>query len=280
MVPVYSDFHISTEILDAHLHTQDAGDTVFPENLRSISCSSGIEDWQALVEDSSPRIHPYIGIHPAQVHRNLRNVSRENQAAPHGLDPRLRRLSELLESREDLGVGEIGMDKPLYPQVSRQEQEELFSRQLQIAMKYRRPAVLHVLNCGGAVAEVLERNRPEIPIMLHSWYEHPENIRRFLKFNCYFSVGPGAHWQNRQTWKTKTGKSFSNHWLKAIPLERLLIESDWPYGGVRDSLNTDYSRLLLSMYERCARILEIDRDELINVVLRNGTVFTDFPTHR
>lgn len=158
-------------ILDAHLHTQDAPDSVFSGNLRSISCSAGTEDWQELAANRNPRVHPYVGIHPSQIHNNPGIRSEKHLDFPHGEDPRLRRLRELLKSRPDMGVGEIGMDRSFYSRVSRQLQEDYFSRQLQIAGEYHRPAVLHVLNCAGAVAEVLERNQPEIPIMLHSWYE-------------------------------------------------------------------------------------------------------------
>ncbi|AHC14977.1 TatD family hydrolase [Salinispira pacifica] len=267
-------------ILDAHLHTQDTPDSVFSGYLRCISCSAGTEDWQELAANRDPRVHPYAGIHPAHIRNKPDGRSDKKQPAPRGGDPRLRRLRELLESRPDMGVGEIGMDRSLYSRVSRQLQEEYFSRQLQIALEYHRPAVLHVLNCAGAAAEVLERNSPDIPIMLHSWYEHTENLKRFLKFNCYFSVGPGGHWKHRRTWEGNARKSSSAHWLKAIPMDRLLIESDWPHGSEREDGHTSHSQLLLSMYERVAAILEIDRDELIDIVLRNGKVFTDFPTHR
>jgi len=235
-----------TPLLDAHLHTVRSPGTSYPENWSYCTCSAGPADWKPLLQAERPGLRPFLGLHPEEI----------TETAGEDLD----RLEELLTRHPAAGVGECGLDRRFYRTVPRSRQEELLVRQIRTACRLDRPLCLHQVRAAGALAEVLERERPVVPCLLHGFREQPETARRYLRLGGYLSLGPGRHWEN-EDFRTM---------IRELPLNRILLESDWPYTRCED-----YREVLEDLYSTAAGVLGIDRNELITIVRNNGTVFTN-----
>jgi TatD DNase family protein len=103
-------------------------------------------------------------------------------------------------------------------------QVEAFEAQLQLAEELRRPVSIHCVRAYGAVHDTLRALRLRVPIVLHSWTGSADMTVALLQL-------PGVH------------VSLSGHLLRvpphkalpmvrAVPLDRLLLESDSPDGAL------------------------------------------------
>ncbi|MCK5198782.1 MAG: TatD family hydrolase, partial [Spirochaetales bacterium] len=65
--------------------------------------------------------------------------------------------------------------------------------------------------------------------------------------------------------------------LKAAPIEKVLIESDFSYSkDIPINLQVaDYSKKLVNLYYTAAKIKNMDTNQFRKVVYANGKVFTD-----
>jgi TatD family hydrolase len=142
----------------------------------------------------------------------------------------LDRLRALLEAHPRAGVGEIGLDhaeKHLDPA----DQMRVFLDQLALARDLGRPASIHCRRAWGALQEALARTGP-LPagFVVHSYSGSRELIPALAGCGGYFSYsGSLTYPDNRRGAES----------AQAVPLDRLLIETDspdiLPYGASRPS---------------------------------------------
>ena len=116
-------------------------------------------------------------------------------------------------------VGEIGLDR-WKADLSYDGQEEVFLAQLQIAAERELPVSIHCLQTWGRLHELLrDHPHPARGFVLHSFGGPVAMIPALAKLGAYFSF-PGCLLQKR---KSKQRETF-----KAVPADRLLIETDAP----------------------------------------------------
>lgn len=205
-------------LYDAHNHLQDerfAGQTekliaaARAEGLTAMVVNgSGVEDWPAVA--ALARAHPDIvipsfGVHPWYAHEQPADW--------------MDQLAYWLREFPAAGVGEIGLDR-WKPDLPWDGQREVFEAQLRLAADLNRPASIHCLQAWGALVETLDQTaRPMRGILLHSYGGSAELVARLLPMGAHFSF-PGYFADAR---KARQQEAF-----RAIPLERLLIETDAP----------------------------------------------------
>ena len=210
---------------DAHNHLQDDRFGGRQSELLAVCGKIGVarmvvngacgEDWPhvlALARENKI-VLPSFGYHPWYVYKRtpdwLANLDKFLDAAPSA-------------------VGEIGLDR-WKPGLSYAGQEEVFLAQLQIAAERNLPASIHCLRAWGRLLELLQQNpRPQCGFALHSFGGPAEMIPALAKLGAYFSF-PGYFLQAR---KLKQRETF-----KAVPADRLLIETDAPDQHLPDNQN-------------------------------------------
>lgn len=127
------------------------------------------------------------------------------------------KLEEFLRRCPAACVGEIGLDGVK----RRPGQEEDFRAQLELAERFRRPAVLHCVQSWGRLLELLRKN--DLPaFMLHAYGGSPELVKEFAGLGAYFSFGGEL---------ASTGRDKLRAALAAAPRDRLLFETDAPAAG-------------------------------------------------
>jgi TatD DNase family protein len=117
------------------------------------------------------------------------------------------------------GIGEIGLDhaldKSTFP-----AQEEAFLAQLDLAAELGRPVSIHCRRAWGRLMDLLEaRGWPAAGFVLHSYSGSAELVPPLARRGAFFSFS-GAVTFARNT----RGREA----LAAVPLDRLLIETDTP----------------------------------------------------
>jgi len=220
---------------DAHNHLQD--DRFNPcqpqviEEARQVgvlqmvvngSCES---DWPRVAELAAKfpdRIIPAFGYHPWYV----RERTPDWQS----------RLLHFLDTVPNAVIGEIGVDKWILQQppdrlaefapgmigapAPLEEQQEVFVTQFQIAAKRNLSASLHCLDAFGLLDQMLRIHpAPRCGFLIHSYGGPREMVSTFAKHGAYFSF-PGYFAHER---KRRQREAFL-----AVPLDRLLIETDAP----------------------------------------------------
>jgi len=231
---------------DAHLHSTHSPWAVPPEGGLFLSCAASEKDWQPLLNDRN--IVPFLGIHPEKIGPDWEET--------------LEHLDELLPGRPKAGLGECGLDKRYYSRSSRTLQERVLQAHFDLACRHERPVVLHQVGASGALADFLTEMKPEVPVMIHGFHGSKEVLDRYIKLGLYISTGPGRHGES---------SDFAGL-VRRIPLEKLLVETDWPYGGQGEGI--PYSRFLEDVYLSVSGALGIDKTELAGIVKRNGEIFT------
>lgn len=127
-------------------------------------------------------------------------------------------LRKQLAADPRLGVGEIGLDR-LRERTISARMREVFEAQFRVAVEMRRPVVLHGAKCWGEVVrEISELANDRISSFLfHGFSRSGGLIPDIVKLNGYISVGPAVLNDHAVNYREL---------VKAIPLERLLVETD------------------------------------------------------
>ena len=246
-------------LYDAHMHSCHSSDFKVIPGKTVLSCAAAPMDWPVLLTERQRELKIFLGIHPEAL-----------PADSAELPPLLEKLSEYLHSSPLAGIGECGLDRRFYKKSPRALQEEALRFQIRLADRLSRPLNLHQVKASGALAEVLEEEKPSAPFIIHGFKEKKETAERFLRLGAFLSFGPGRHWED---------ESFVTL-FRSIPRKRILLESDWPYALAPELRSQSepaktYAMTMNSHYETASAALGIDKEELCELVRENGTVFTD-----
>jgi TatD DNase family protein len=128
----------------------------------------------------------------------------------------------LAESPAVVGIGETGLDR-YWDHTPFPQQEDYFARHLELA---RRKGLAVVIHCRMAEADVLRMLRAEFetrgPVkgVMHSFTGDAATAEACLAIGLHISFAGMVTYKNAQSLREVA---------KAIPLERLLIETDSPY---------------------------------------------------
>lgn len=172
----------------------------------------GPDAWEALLAlpASDPRIQVALGIHP-----QLLPELPESDDEAH-----LERLDRLLARGVACAVGECGLDGPSAEGAPLERQLRVFEGHVALARKHGLPIVVHCLRTHPALVDFLKATPIfEAGCILHSYSGGPDLARFYAAKGCHFSfAGPVTFREARKPLDA----------LRAVPLERLLFETDAP----------------------------------------------------
>jgi len=158
--------------------------------------------------------------------------------------------------------GEIGLDF-YYDHSPRDVQKDVFCRQLDAAAELGKPVILHVRDAHAETMDILRARKGRLPPgVLHCFSGSAEEAKVYLSMGFYISLaGP------------VTFKNAPNLWAvaRAVPADRLLIETDSPYlspepvrGRRNDPRNVAY------VARRIAELRGVPEEALVAETRRNG----------
>ena len=196
-------------------------------------------------------VYAAVGIHPSEIHE----LNEESFAW----------ITSLAHHPNTVAIGEIGLDYYWDKEEEVQANQRFwFKRQLQLAREVNLPVVIHSRDAGADTLAILkEENAQEIPGVIHCYSYSKEMALEFVKMGFYIGIGGVLTFKNaRKLVET----------VEAIPMERILLETDCPYMAPEPYRGKRNSSLYLPyVVEKIAEIKGITTEEVERITWENAT---------
>ena len=153
-------------------------------------------------------VYAAVGVHPS----DISGLNEETFAW----------LKEQTKNEKTVAIGEIGLDYywDKEPEVQK-AQRYWFARQMELARETKLPVIIHSRDAAADTMEVMKQVHAEsIPGVIHCYSYSKEMAQEFIKMGYYIGVGGVVTFKNAKKLKET---------VQAIPLERILLETDCPY---------------------------------------------------
>lgn len=243
-------------IFDAHAHYDDKW---FDEDRDSLLASMPDRGVRYIVNASVDLATAHTAIGYAELYPHIYACAGIHPENMDGLaDDYLDQLTALWRHPKVVAIGEIGLD--YYWDIPKDRQLRVFEEQLQLAKELDAPVVIHDREAHGDTMELLRKYRPKG--LMHCYSGSVEMLKEVMKLGLYISLGGTVTFKNARV---------PVEVAAAVPLDRLLLETDAPYlspvpfrGKRNDSANIAYTA------QRIAGIRGMDAQELIDVTNANA----------
>ncbi len=197
-----------------------------------------------------------VGIHPSDAQDRCNRTLSEELADVEALIC----TEEIRKENKVVAIGEIGFDYYWQP-VNKEVQYAYFDAQMSLAEKYRLPVVVHNRDAHGDTFDMICKH-PDVKGVIHSCSMSAEMVKEIVKRGWYISFSGTLTFKNANKVREACA---------AVPLDRLLIETDAPYLApvpYRGKLNN-------SIYMRetalaAAQIHSVSYDEIASVTFENA----------
>lgn len=169
---------------------------------------SSVKSVAELCEKYSGFCYPMIGLHPEDVREDWESVLRE--------------METHMQDAPWIAIGEVGLDF-YWSREFEKEQIEVFDQQVQWAIKYDLPLMVHCRTAQNELLAVLRKyaDNPKLRGVFHCFTGNEQEARRYLEYeNWMLGIGGVLTFK-----KSKLPETLRN----AVPLSRIVLETDAPY---------------------------------------------------
>lgn len=196
-------------------------------------------------------LYPALGLHPEDVKADWR----EQLAA----------IREAIASTPGIvAIGEIGLDYHFSTEF-RQEQQEAFREQLRWATELNLPVILHARDAAEDTLKILREF--SLRGVSHCFSGSYEVAQQYLKLGFYLGIGGVLTFKNCRLGETLCPQDGR----PAIPLERLLLETDAPYmAPVPHRGKTNESRFMVHVVAKLAELYGVTENDVILATNRSS----------
>ena len=136
-----------------------------------------------------------IGLHPWDIDKEWRR--------------KLDEIAEYADKGNVWAIGECGIDK-INSQADIESQKEIFQQQALIAEKASKPAIIHCVKGFDEIIAIHKSIKPKQAWIIHGFRGNRQQTEQLTRQGFYLSLG----------------ERFNEESVKAIPNDRLFIESD------------------------------------------------------
>lgn len=194
-----------------------------------------------------PHVYAAVGIHP------------EDCAGYTDAD--LDALRQLCRHDKAVAVGEIGLDYYWAENPPREFQQQVFRRQLELALELDMPVIIHDREAHGDCLTIV-KEYPGLRGVFHCFSGSPEMAAELLKRGWYLGFDGPITYKNAKR---------APEVAAMTPLDRILVETDSPYmtpvpfRGKRND-----SRYLPYVLEKLAEWKGVTTEEMTDITFANG----------
>ena len=192
-------------------------------------------------------IYAVVGIHPS----DARSATEDSWKT----------LREQLKQPKVVALGECGFD--YYHDTSFNDiQREVFKRQLEIAKELDMPIVIHMRDSVNDTYEMLRDEGKGLSGVLHCYSGDLKMMHKFLDLGFYIGLDGPVTFKN----------AHSVHEIaKAVPMDRLVIETDAPYLTPTPYRGKRNEPAYLSyVAEKIAQLRGMSYEEVCRITTENG----------
>lgn len=194
-----------------------------------------------------PHVYAAVGIHP------------EDCAGYTDAD--LDALRQLCRHDKAVAIGEIGLDYYWAENPPREFQQQVFRRQLELALELDMPVIIHDREAHGDSLAIV-KEYPGLRGVFHCFSGSPEMAAELLKRGWYLGFDGPITYKNAKR---------APEVAAMTPLDRILVETDSPYmtpvpfRGKRND-----SRYLPYVIEKLAEWKGVTAQEMTDITFANG----------
>ena len=172
----------------------------------------------------------------------------------------LESVASLAGHSKVMAIGEIGLDYHYDDACPREIQREVFAQQLALAKELSLPVIVHDREAHGDTLDLLRKYRPEG--IVHCYSGSPEMVEEIVKLGMYIGFTGVVTFKNA----SKTLRAAA-----AVPLDRLLVETDAPYMAPEPCRGRRCdSSLLEYTIGALAKVKEMDPQQLADLTFANA----------
>ncbi len=226
-----------------------AGDVGYIINVGTSNENSALCIEQAKKYDG---MYAAVGIHPSDC-RFYDDAELEVE--------RLAEFFKDIKNSKIVALGEIGLDYH-YEGTDKKKQADFFRRQLSLARGVGLPVIIHDRDAHGDCMDII-RQYPDVRGVFHCYSGSAEMAKELVKMGWYISFTGVVTFDNAP--KVKEAAA-------AVPLDRLLIETDCPYLApypYRGKLN--HSGLMHLTNAALAEIKGVTPEEMARITAENAS---------
>ena len=166
-----------------------------------------------------------------------------------------------------VGVGEIGLDY-YYSKDNKDKQIDLFCKQIEIALEFNKPIVVHSRDAINDTYEIIKKYGIGSKTDIHCFSSSVEMAREFVKLGCKLGIGGVLTFKNSERLKSV---------VSDIDISNLLLETDSPYMTpvpFRGKRNEPYNIIYIAQV--IADIKDISLDDVLKITKKNSFDLFDF----
>jgi TatD DNase family protein len=176
-------------------------------------------------------------------------------------DEVLLKLSSLASQDKCLAIGEIGLDYHFLP-FDKEKQIKGFISQIELANRLDLPVVVHSRDATKDTLDILKANPVRRGGVMHCFSGSKETALEYIKMGFYISFGGTLTFKNASVLKEVA---------KALPLDKILTETDIPYlrpHPFRGTVNQPKNVSLVAGY--LSELLALPLEQVSSAVMQNA----------
>jgi TatD DNase family protein len=171
-------------------------------------------------------------------------------------------LEKQSQDEKVVAIGEIGLDY-YWDEPDHDTQKKWFIRQLELARKIKKPVIIHSRDAAKDTYDIIEsKNAGEIGGIVHCYSYSYQMALDYVRMGFYIGIGGVVTFKNGKKMKEV---------VEAVPLDRIVLETDSPYlspepnrGKRNSSLNLPY------VAAKIAEIKNLTYDEVVETTRINA----------
>lgn len=174
-----------------------------------------------------------------------------------------KKLSKWVKEEKVVGIGEIGLDN--YYDDDKDRQQEMFRKQVDIAVKYNKPIVVHNREASEDIYNILKESGARG--IIHCFNDNLEMANKFISLGFLLGIGGIV------TFK----KNNLNIVLEDISPNAIVLETDSPYLSpepLRGKINNPLNLKLIA--EKIATIKNMSYEDIALITTDNARQLFDF----
>lgn len=227
---ILSEFYDDIDELIEELKSKDI--------IKVINCADSIETSKEVLNIYNKYegyLLPAVGIHPE-------NIDNSN----------LKTIENIIKEHKVFAIGEIGLDYH-YNDENKDEQKEYFIKQLDLALKYDLPVIIHIREAMQECFDILKTRKDKG--IIHCFSGSVEMAREYIKLGYKLGIGGVLTFKNSKLYEV----------IEKIDLKDIVLETDSPFLSpepFRGKKNKPCNVLYVA--KRIAEIKNISLEEVIN----------------
>lgn len=119
-----------------------------------------------------------------------------------------------------VAIGEVGLDRGKNSEMDLTLQKKRLVEAIELANQLKLPVVIHANRTNREVLAILKQHFPQFGFLFHCFEPNLEVLEEIIRLGGYISVGTPI---------TRPTAKRSLEVIAKVPIERLLIELDYPY---------------------------------------------------